>query len=341
LRVSRFVCWSTPHGWVRYACRVAVVAREMRQPSFLLLLVSLLACGSSDAGETPPERTSEPCRATTTDVVAALAQCRNWISFEPAAPFNPTQGVATTDSATRASLQQLFDEGWRGIVTYSIDPVQGLDQVPRIAKQVGFQFVIAGLYWYDEAQLSRERAAALDQAQYIDAFVVGNEGLMEGRYTRASLTTELENLHAATKRPVTTSEPDWLYHADPSLLMLGDWVFPNIHPWFADIRSTSSGVSFVENRVSALQQLAPSRTIVLKESWWPTAGGDPAATQDNQSVYFAALAAAGVKFVWGLGYDEYWKTDEGPQGPHWGFHDSQRHAKRLVYDLADVYRSSY
>ena len=312
----------------------------MRQLSYLLQ-ASLLACTSCVAGEALPVRTTEPCTATTTDAVAALALCRNWISFEPAAPFNPTQGVATTDSAIRISLRQLYDEGWRGIVTYSLDPVQGLDQVPRIAKQVGFQFVIAGIYWYDDAQFARERAVALDQARYIDAFVVGNEGLMEGRYTRERLTTEVETLHAITAKPVSTSEPDWLYTVDPSLLMLGDWVFPNVHPWFADIRSTSSGVSFVENRVRALQQLAPGRTIVLKESWWPTAGGDPAANEDNQSVYFAALAAAGVKFVWGLGYDEYWKTDEGPQGPHWGFHDSQRHAKRLVHDLADVYRAAY
>jgi len=312
----------------------------MRQLWFLLP-VSLVACSATDAGETPPARTVEACRATTTDVVAALGQCRNWISFEPAAPFDPTLGVATTDSATRASLQQLFDEGWRGIVTYSLDPVQGLDQVPRIAKEIGFHFMIAGIYWYDEAQLTRERAAALDQARYIDAIVIGNEGLMGGRYTRERLTTELESLRAATGKPVTTSEPDWLYQEDPSLVMLGDWVFPNVHPWFADIRSTSSGVSFVESRVKALQQLAPGRTIVLKESWWPTAGGDPAATEDNQSAYFTALAASGVKFIWGLGYDEYWKTDDGPQGPHWGFHDSQRHAKRLVHDLADVYRAPY
>jgi hypothetical protein len=55
-------------------------------------------------------------------------------------------------------LQRLFNEGWRGLVTYSMDGT--LREVPRIAKEVGFTKVIAGLFWFNNAQLAPARLRA-------------------------------------------------------------------------------------------------------------------------------------------------------------------------------------
>jgi exo-beta-1,3-glucanase (GH17 family) len=238
----------------------------------------------------------------------------------------------------RAALQLLYCEGWRGLVTYSLDGT--LRHVPRIAKEVGFVHVIAGLFWFDDAQLSRERAAALEEVEFIDGFVLGNEGLAFGRYTRQRLETEIATLQADTRRPVSTTEPAQSYLDDPTLLQLGDWVFPNIHPWFGGIRSVPEAVQFVESQVAQLEALAPGRSRVVKESWWPTSGGS-AASEQNQAEFFLQLSQTTVKFVYGEAFDQYWKTQEGAQGAHWGFHSDTGASKQVIMDVGEQYRSSY
>jgi hypothetical protein len=104
-------------------------------------------------------------------------------------------------------------------VTYGMDKVQA--HYPRIAKDVGFKRVVAGIYWFNDAGLAAERAV-LDQLEYIDGIVLGNEGIEGRRYTRAALEAELTSLKRATGKPVTTSEPVNQYERDLSLLLLGD-----------------------------------------------------------------------------------------------------------------------
>lgn len=274
----------------------------------------------------------------------ALLTCRNWITFAPPRPFDPTRGVPVTEDSLRAALRQLYREGWRGLVTYTLDPQQGMDKAARVAKQVGFTKVIAGLFWFDAAQLARERAAALAELQWIDGLAVGSEGVQFGRYTCQQLDSAVTSLRAATGRPLTTTEPQGQYLTGgkcPALLRgLGDWIFPNIHPWFAGIRAVPQAVQFVQVQVQAIQAAAPGRVVVAHEAWWPTCGGT-GASEANQSAFFRQLAGTGVKTVFGESYDAFWKTDEGAQGVCWGFHSDRRVAKPIIADLRAVYRGAY
>jgi len=303
---------------------------------------SMLGCGDGPPPPPPPPPPASPCMPSAM-VPQALLSCRNWISFSPPSPFNPNQNIFPDDGQLNAALTRLFQAGWRGLVTFSLDGTLG--DVPRIAKQVGFSEVIAGLFWFDEAQLAREKAAAIAAVQFIDGFVLGNEGLQFGRYTRQRLETEIASLRASTGRPATTNEPFNQYQSDPTLLNVGDWAFPNIHPWLQGIRSVPEAVSFVQTTYQNLQSLTPSRTIVVKESWWPTAvdppANEPAATESNQTAFFKELAATKITFVWGEAYDQFWKTAEGSQGPHWGFHKSDMTAKDIISALQSVYIGSY
>lgn len=271
------------------------------------------------------------------DVLCALTAYRYWITFSPPRPFNPNVSAYPTEEQLRSALQQLYGEGWRGLVTYSLDGT--LSQVPRIAKEEGFQYVIAGLFWFDDAQLARERAAALQEASWIDAYVVGNEGLLFNRYEFPELKQEIESLRTATKRPVTTSEIPALY--TPALLDVGDWVFPNIHPWNEGIRVITDAVQYVQAQYQGLQAQT-SKPVVIREVWWPTGGGDPAATEANQAEFFRQLAGTNVKFIWGEAYDQYWKREAQPPnpdpGPHWGFHTEYGVPKQIIVELQDLYR---
>ena len=79
--------------------------------------------------------------------------------------------------------------------------------------------------------------------------------------------------------------------------------------------------------------------VVLRESWWPTAGGAGASLR-NQTQYFRGLSLSPVAFVYGEAYDQFWKTAEGPQGPHWGFHTAAGVAKPVVGKLKALYQGS-
>lgn len=307
----------------------------------VVLLGNLLICPScsKDEGMSQTDGLAARC-VPRQPVPAALLECRSWITFAPPRPFNPVSGVPASETLLRESLQQLVREGWRGLVTYSLDSLQGLEKIPRLAKEVGFTSVICGLFWYDTVQLRREWAAALRETTHIDGYVLGNEGLEFGRYTRSDLERELARLRSITRRPVTTSEPLNQYENDSTLLLVGDWVFPNLHPFLSNIRDTQQAAEFVLRKVQELQARAPGRTIVVKECWWPTAG-DAGASETNQTAFFRQLSTTTVWFVWGEAYDQYWKTAEGPFGPHWGLHTDAATPKALIEALKATYTGPY
>ncbi|MCG8434529.1 MAG: hypothetical protein MJA83_10900, partial [Gammaproteobacteria bacterium] len=278
------------------------------------------------------------------DVLRDLTTQRHWIGYAPR-NFNPNIGQEPTQEQIRADLEQLHAEGWRSIYTYTLDGV--LQHTPRIAKEVGFDYTLAGVFFFDEAQLAREKAAAQSELAHIDGFIVGNEGLLFGRYTKNRLAQEVAFFQTLGK-PVTTTETSGQYFADNSLLDLGDFVFFNTQPWFngalnpADPAGMAASVS---NEFFAFQQIRPDRTIVIKESWYPT-GGNVVATEANQVAFFQALADEtntsdeSVLFAWGEAYDQPWKIEVSPfgvVGPDWGFHTSNGTPKQLIADLQSVY----
>lgn len=274
------------------------------------------------------------------EIHCALQTYRYWITFAPPRPFNPNTATYPSQEQLRDTLEQLYAEGWRGLVTYSMDGV--LANVPRLAKETGFTFVIAGLFWFDDQQLARERDAAIQQAAWIDAFVLGNEGLQFQRYNRTALEQEIVALKTATGSPVATTEPIGQYLADSTLLEVGDWVFPTIHPWYANIRTIPDAVSYVKSNVQTLHAQT-SKVVVVKEAWWPTGGGDPAASENNQNEFFRQLSLTGVRFIWGEAYDQYWKVESPPldPGPHWGFHTDYGMEKSIINALKNIYSEKY
>jgi exo-beta-1,3-glucanase (GH17 family) len=274
-------------------------------------------------------------------VLAALTTCRNWVAYTPSQRedgYNPNVGNDVSLSHLQADLQQLHDAGFRRLVTYTLDG--NLGEAPRIAKQIGFEQVIAGVFWFDNAQLLREKTAVVEQWPYYDALIVGNEGLSDGRYTRQELEEEVKSLRRLTGKPVATTEVGGQYLADPTLLEVGDFTMVNIQPWFNaanDPNDPAAMAAAVAGEYQALLAARDEAFVVIKEAWWPT-DGHAAATEANQSAFFAALVDSGVPFVWGEAYDQPWKTGEGSPfgtfGPTWGLFDSGGAAKQVMADRA-------
>ena len=273
-----------------------------------------------------------------------LTTQRHWIGYAPR-NFNPNIGREPSQAEIRADLEQLYAEGWRSLYSYSLDGV--LRHVPRIAKEVGFDYTLAGVFFFDEAQLAREKTAAQAELEYIDGFIVGNEGLLFGRYTPERLVEEVFFFQSLGK-PVTTTEVGGLYLAFPALIDLGDFVFFNTQPWFNDTLDPSNPAGMaqaVRDEYFAIRELRPERTIVIKESWFPTAG-HPAATEANQVAFFETMASQTsdsgepLLFAWGEAYDQPWKSEQSPfgvLGPNWGLHSQTGTPKQVISALQGIY----
>lgn len=266
------------------------------------------APASAAAGASP---TSTPCTmGPRLTAVQALRRCRTWVTYSPKA-FG-----SVSAARLRADLTLLYAQGFRGLVTY--DVAGQLANAPKIAKSIGFQKVIAGVY-NPALGVSQQVAKVAGAA---DAVVIGNEGVSTGRYTYAQLAGWVGKVKADprfSKLQVTTSEPWILYLSQgqpwqyPQLLTLGDFAFPNFQPYFDPnplwhANPVRAAKLVHDNWVLWFANAA--HPVVIKESWWPSSLGNPAnesssasacfASPANQAAYFSALSSySDLYFVWG------------------------------------------
>ena len=288
--------------------------------------------------------------------LGALTTQRYWVDYAPSYnsatdPYNANP----TDQQINSDMNALHAEGFRGLVTYTL--LGTYADIPRIAKADGFQYVIAGIY-YPNNPTEIAAAASPNVLRYTDAFVVGNEGLQDGRYTLSQLTTAMAEVRRATGKPVTTSEPGRQYYAgspnSQALLSLGDWLFPNIDYFLFPEPSMPqqmwANVSFVYSYM--LQNNKTPGPVVAKEAFYPTGGADPIANPQNQIAWYGTYAVPGTVngqpfyFVWGEAFDQPWKISIDSYEPHMGLNainnpDGTANPKPIISQLAADIMGTY
>jgi hypothetical protein len=287
---------------------------------------------------------------------AALTTHRYWIDYSPSYdstsdPYNANP----SDARITADLETLYSEGWRGLVTYTL--LGTYADIPRIAKSVGFQWVVAGVYYPTNAA-EVAMASSPDVLPYTDAYVVGNEGLTDGRYAYSDLTTAIGQVQKATGKPVSTSEPGGAYYAGATyatqLLGLGDWLFPNIDYFLWGGQPSTpqfmwTNVSFIYQYMNQ-HQTTPG-PVVAKEVFYPSAGG-PQASDANQIAWYGSEAVPNTVdgkpfyFVWGEAFDQPWKISINAYEPHMGLHlinnpDGTAQPKPIIGQLQAAYTGTY
>ena len=249
-----------------------------------------------------------------------------WVAYNPT-HYDPESGVWPDQDSIRADLAVLRRAGFRGLVTYGLGP--GVAAVPRLAKEAGFEAVIAGLWDFRNGE---EMAAARQAAPYADAFCVGNEGLLTGRYRLGELLAAMKELRLATGRPVTTSEPVHLYFRQSALLGLGDFLLPIVHPYWAGINDAQAAAEFTAEMWRRLAALG--RRVLVKETGLPSAG-DAGLSEQAQLEFYRRLSATETAFAWFEAFDQAWKVsrtwvERSPVETHWGLFDAQRRPKAVA-----------
>jgi exo-beta-1,3-glucanase (GH17 family) len=273
-----------------------------------------LAPGQASLERAPPT----PLQQNTERLIARLDRL-TWVAYAPTG-FDPRRGCPAgfpDEGSVRADLQTLRAHGFSGLITFASDCT--LDEVPRIAAEVGFSGVVMGLFMLTPALAEEEIASAIAAAGHVDGYGMGNEGLTTcggGSYDEAALVANAVRLRAATQKPVTTSEQieDYLNGGACGRFLgaFGDWAFPIAHPFNNGIRQPAAGVGFTEGRFNEVVAAVP-RYVFLKETGWPTGPASvDGASEANQAAYFRQLATRPVRYARFEAFDQPWKS-----GPAW------------------------
>jgi exo-beta-1,3-glucanase (GH17 family) len=253
-----------------------------------------------------------------------------WVAYSPPTG-DPNANIEASIDAIREDLEVLRDAGFSGIVTYGSGGVMG-KEFPTIAQSLGFQGIILGIW---DPYSVEEISNAIDASflSSVIGYCVGNEGL-DVRYSLEDLALVIDNLHESTGKPATTSEEidDYL---DRELLDLGDWVFPNVHPYFHNQLDPISAVQWTESQFEQISS-ETERFVMFKEVGLPSAGDERGQISEaNQALYYQKLSNSNTLFVYFEAFDQPWKTHL-PIEPHWGIFKADHTPKLLGWYLMGI-----
>lgn len=307
----------------------------------LLGWMALTGCNPAGAGPAPawtatsalsapalmPSITPSPSPVPWTDRLPAL----RWVAYSPT-NADPNRVLEASPESIRQDLKVLRQAGFTGLVTYSSFGQTGR-LLPQLAREAGFEGLIVGI-WDPASEKERAAAVAAADNPIVLGYCIGNEGLHK-RYELADLAAALDALKTATGKPVTTTEEIDDY-SDEALLALGDWVFPNAHPYFHNQIEPAMAVQWTVAAYADLLRRVTARPVMFKEVGLPTRGDDrEALSEENQAAYYRELAQTDVKFVYFEGFDQEWKVSL-PVEPHWGIFRADRSPKLLAYELMGI-----
>lgn len=246
-----------------------------------------------------------------------------WVAYAPT-NFDPEKGLRASEQNVREDLHVLRQAGFDGLVTYGTDIMEEIKALPQIAEDIGFEGIILGIW---DPNNENELADAIEAGQHniVLAFVVGNEGF-QIRYNYESLAKAMEMLASTTGKPVTTTEQIEDYQ-NPSLLELGDWIFPNTHPYWHGIGEPDLAVEWTIKQFEELRART-NKAVMLKEVGLPTAG-DSTVNEVKQAEYYKLLKDSNVGFVYFEAFDQPWK-DHASVEPHWGLFRKDRSPKKVI-----------
>ena len=279
------------------------------------------------------------------DVLEALQTSRAWIDYSPARPFDfVIQKHPVTEQQLQTELELLYAHGFRGLVTNAM--TYGLEAAPRVAKGLGFRQVIAKLWWADDATLEIEKRNVEQAIADIDALVVGNETVHKamvrgepGDEAVARLQREIESAQRAYGKPVTTGlhRDDWVRYPEIAT-EFGDFVFPNLQPWWVQLRNNpETAAQWVTEVLQVIRDtpgMPQDRVIVVQEAAYPSAAlppeSAPGATPDNQKRFVQGLIESGIPFIYGFAFDAWFAQATSPPGGFGGLWDDQLRPKPVV-----------
>lgn len=277
-----------------------------------------------------------PAKAQSLSELTSAIDTGHWAPYvaTKANPHLGPNGQASEDSI-RTDLQLLKARGFTGVSTYGCDNNMLENLIPKVCDELGLKVIIG--VWNPLLQ-SELDAAARSAAKYksVIAVSVGNEGGTENasdtnpnsdrRYTFAKAKAGADYIRGKSGKPTTTVEQFEKY-SNETLMSCGDFLMPNIHPYWNKIYEPSRGVDFTMEKYSWLKSRT-SKPVFVKETGYPTAGGNGMSEQ-VQADFYKELATKPIHFMYFEAFDCLWKTHNQTE-PHWGIYKNNRQPKATV-----------
>jgi exo-beta-1,3-glucanase (GH17 family) len=317
-------------NYERYQTAVRVKGKIASLFVVLMVVISLAGCGVPPA---PAANSSvlltptQPANSLPNGWIEKVSTIV-WVDYAPSSSYS-NSGPVTTDEIM-ADLALLRDAGFNGLVTYGAEGIVG-SELPALAQEAGFKGVIMGI-WDPNSQEEYDTAVQAAQNDIVLGYCIGNEGLNEpSRYDMTQLSASIQKLREATGKPVTTTEEIDNYY-DDDLLQLGDWLFPNAHPYYHNQIKADAAVRWTKGVYNDLKGRT-DRFILLKEVGLPTAGDSHGKlSEESQKQYYIELARTDVNFVYFEAFDQPLRTSL-PIESHWGIFNADRTPKLMGWQL--------
>jgi exo-beta-1,3-glucanase (GH17 family) len=218
------------------------------------------------------------------------------------------------------------------IRTYSVD--DGRDDVLKSARRYGLK-VMHGVWVSGDPEKTRQQVAtsvayAKEFPDVIIAIVVGNEVLLRGEMTAASLIAVIREIKSQVAMPVTYADVWEFWLRYPDVQSAVDFVTIHVLPYWEDFPIPASRAAAhlvaIRNKVAAA---FPGKEIVIGEFGWPSAGrmreDARPSPYDQARAVIDALAVAKAEHIRVNiieAFDQPWKRAlEGAVGGYWGIID--------------------
>lgn len=249
--------------------------------------------------------------------------------------FSPYLDGQSPDLGTRISEAQIRQRlaiiapDTRWVRTFGA--TDGLENVPRIAREFGLQVAMGAWLSADlatnELQLAALIAAARDG--YVDLAIVGSEVLLRHDLTEQQLIGYINRFRQQVPGvPVTTADVYSELLSRAALLSAVDVVLANYYPYWEGA-SVDVAVAVLHGWHQLVRAASGGKPVIVSESGWPSAGntiGSAVPSASNASAFFLNFVswarANGTPYFYFEAFDESWKAVyEGPQGAAWGIWD--------------------
>lgn len=262
-----------------------------------------------------------------------LGNC--WLGYDPL-EFDPLYNANPSLMSLHRDLEAIRAAGFSGIVTFSSRGT--LAEIPVLAR-LNQLAMIMGIW---DPNDWGELFAARQQAEYVDAYSVGHNGLGKpGGYSISQLTNAIDYLKRHTNRPVSTTE-EARFYSDSTLMHLGDWVFPDVHHSLGDLlpRTRVDAHAAVEAYLDQINMVADhaglsGRHLLVKmvgypwvesQSWPALVAADVVSGLLDRIVSPEEAIPVRLGIVWHGAFDSPWKLGHGFRSwdPYTGLFDIRR-----------------
>jgi len=280
------------------------------------------------------------------DMVAAPGGRVQCVSYAPSSRRDETLvnvGVVVSPERIERDLK-LLAERFDCVRTYSQS--NGLDEVPRIARDLGLKVLMGVWISRDPAVNEREIASARRIAErdrdVLRGIVVGNEVMLRGETTPEALAGYIRRVRTDTGLPVTYADV-WEFWRKYRAALSEEVDFITIHilPYWEDKPvAVDAAITHIRDIYALMQKEFPGRTLLIGETGWPSEGRQrqgavPSLVNQARFIreFLAFTSEAQVPYNVIEAFDQPWKRrQEGAVGGYWGLYTNEREAKFSLVD---------